>query len=311
MGTESGQWITSTNLWSEEGKALSKPLRARTYYYAGVQEFFSGKFQGSWEKLAEAEKIYSEIDNMVMVARSLCFKGLTGITIGRMESLDIFYKAIEIGSKVGDHYSVIIANTFLSETMMMLGKIDEATVLIKKAEELSRQNGDPLLIAAMLITKGNLGIVMNDRDYSISSYKECIDLHKYFSQMTIEGWGRFGLAYWSLIDHKAEEVKENIGSIFDLARKAGDLALQIGGLYSIAGYLVLTGHPEGSARMLGYAERMCLETGYNLWSSTERMKAWINLILKQKLTEEEFLKEFEAGKKLSLEKVMEEYHSLI
>jgi len=311
LGTESCQWINSTNLWSEEGKSLAPSLRGRTFYYAGVQEFFSGKFNDSWEKLQESVRIYKEIGDILSLARAMSFLGLTGITLARFESLDLFQEAIRLGSSIGDHYSVILSNTFLSETMMMLGKTGEAADLILKAEDLSRQSGDQMLIAAMLITKGNHGIFTGNREISVKAYEECIELHQFFSQMTLEGWGRLGLAYWQLVDHQLQEARETIEIVIDLGRRAGDLALQIGGIHAMAGYLALTGHPEVAARIQGTADRMCRESGYNLWLATLILKNWVEGCIGEKLPAEVISREFESGKSLPADKLYEEYRKHI
>jgi predicted ATPase len=307
MGTEASQWISASNLRSEEGKSLSPELRGRTFYYAGVQQFFSGQLNESWDNLQEAVTIYRQSGDMVSLARSLTFLGLTGITLRNENALKIFYEAIETGNSINDSYSVILATTFLAETLAMLGHVESAAPMITKAEELARQSGNQMLLAALLITKGNYGITIDNRDISVPSYSECIELHQFFSQMTLEGWGRLGLVYWDLLDRNVKVAAEKIDIILDLGKKSGDLALQIGCLISIAGFMGLADNMKVAARILGTTDKMCIDSGYNLWTATLKLKTWVESMLKEKLPADEYLSEYNAGMSCKAETVIEEY----
>ena len=311
LGTESCQWITATNLWSDEGNSLPLALRARTFYYSGVQEFFSGKFLDSWEKLKQAVDLNREAGNLVSLSRSLTFQGLTGITLRKEDSLAIFQEAMALGSSIGDHYSEILANTFLAETMMMIGQVEKASAMIMKAEGLARQSGDNMLLAALFITKGNYNLVVGEKDLSIAAYTECIKLHQFFSQMTLEGWGRLGIVYWQLLEQKIDETSEMIRIIIELARKSGDLALKIGVIHAMSGFLTLTNHYKSSARLRGAADKLSEESGYNPWSSTIKLNEWSDKRLKDNLSVEEYHLAYEAGKNMTAEKAIEEYRASI
>jgi predicted ATPase/class 3 adenylate cyclase len=289
----------SRKLGDKHGIAVSLNNLANIVDYLGDIEL-AGKYH------KESLELYSELADKRGIASSLHNLGCVASEQGnyqqaQMYHIDSLYLRRVIGDKIGIAKSI----QSLAKVAFDLSDYDEAIKLYKESLELYRYLKDRYSISISLNNLGSIAFIREDYKLSRMYYEESLSIRKEIGDKKglSVSLGNLGLVLNSIGDYKQARIfyKESLSLRLELGHKLG-IACCILGFAEIAS---AEKHSNRALLLLGATITILESMGVALWRDELIQFDKTTKRLHEQLTDEEFSKYWEAGKKLTLDEAVE------
>lgn len=339
--TEAKRWFKDIL----EGKDEINPLqRSNVLNWAGTFEWISGDFPAATHFYEESLRIRKQIGDKQGIANTLNNLGLVAIAQDESEiGINLLEEGLKVFKEVSDKPLIADALLNLGSALAKYNINDKGTSVLTESLDIYRELGDKRGMSMALHNLGSLANY--DLDYTLgqSLYEECLVLQKELGDrrgvaLTLNNLGALisyqgksveaeDILEQSVILHREVEDKaglanalNNLGFIkFNLGKNETALNLQREGLtlrnlmgnseasYSIIGIAegLSIKFPDRATMLLGAMDKIFHPLDQILETEIKAVYDKTILTLKETLGAAHFMKHFNEGKKLNLEKAIE------
>ncbi len=312
---EAFDWMQPANIsiHAEEDitfkELISAKDRARAYLTAGILKYFAGNYLDSEEYLELCVKIFSETGNIKGLARSKAFMGMTKLSLGD-NAKPHFSEAIKLGHETHDVWSILFASVFISEAFVAMGQSENAAAVLDEAERNATEVQSPFWSAMVSLQKGNLNYNEDHFSIAVTHYSKSIELFSDLGMNTMNGWSFMSTGGCFIEAREFSEARKYIQQGLEISRERGEKTMtMVAMLYFINLHLAI-GHKAKAIRIFFAIETLKKqpEMQGNLhsgWSTTAKVYGKLNEAITEALNDPSFTKDVDAGKKLTLEQLLE------
>nr|MBP6392562.1 DUF4062 domain-containing protein [Flavobacteriales bacterium] len=170
-------------------------VQAEAAVGAGVVCFYASEYASSAAYLDRAVELCTPLGDETSIALARLFSGLSRMSMGDLQGGADMKESIVMARRSGNQFALCLALAFITEHHARLGDAKGAMAGLAEAEQLAREPLNRVLLAMVLMVKGNLAMCEERFHDAIVAYKECIDLHNSTRVFGPIGWAQNGMAY--------------------------------------------------------------------------------------------------------------------
>jgi predicted ATPase/DNA-binding CsgD family transcriptional regulator len=293
-------------LFAGSDESVSAVVRANGLAYAGFLSGIRGNSAAQLAYGAEAAALAEQVgdDAKQALAWALGCLAYGARAAGDFErELELAKREIQLMREMGDRYLLGVSLSLYSPTAMVLGRYDEASAMVQEGLALLRESGNPYRIAMALNYAGDLARC--ERDYSRArvEYEESASLLRQVgaTRDLASVLHNLGHAWLHLGDvERARALFSESMAIQQALNNRPGMAECLIGFAALAAVSGLSG---ASARLL--AASAASGGPRKAWPATRMEYELCLMRARTSLTEQEFEREEEAGRALSLESAVD------
>ena len=212
---------------------------------------------------------------------------------------------LRVSREIDDKVGIADGLWQMGESNVQLGDIETGREYLEESLEMARQENFPNLIAGALMSLARLARLDGDNSRAIELYRECAQI---YGQMMARGALAWTLRMWGQVLLQEQEPVEANELFEECLAIYKDMRIDEGQAVCLAGFAGVAGisrQDVKAARLDGayifYAEK------YNFEASDlfRQVHESILAAVRERLGEDRFQAEWEAGQKLTLEQALE------
>jgi predicted ATPase/class 3 adenylate cyclase/Tfp pilus assembly protein PilF len=262
-----------------------------------------GKYSRAKEMYEESLATRRELGDKLGMA--ICLNNLGIITYDQGEytkAKDLLNESLQLRYQVGNKDGIAICLINLGNVCYNQGEYDNALKFYKESLAISREIGDTGCISDSLYGLGNVSLQQKNTEEALKFFTDSLEISREIKAKSQIASVLNGLGRIAFSKPEYEKAKIYYCESVGLFREAGNNKDMDLSLLSLAELQVKEGHYVPAAKLLGFLNRKCFEISKIKFAKAEEI-IFDELIsgIKEVLTQRDFSKHFEAGKKLSLE----------
>ena len=308
--SEAFDWMKLVNIsiHAEEDitfkELISAKNRSRAYLTAGILRYFSGNYSDAEEYLDLSGKIFSETGNLIELARSKVFLGMTRLSLGDITK-PYLAEALNLGHETQDVFSILFASVFMSEAFVAVGQYEKATALLDEAEKNANEFQSPFGSALISLQKGNLNYIEDHFSIAVNHYIKSINLFSDLGMNTMNGWS-FAVSGGCFTEAREfSEARKYLNEGLEISRERGEKTMMmVVILYFVNLYLAI-GQRSKAIRIFSAIATLKNRDDVRFWWSTNlKIYGKVNEEITEVINDPSFANDVEAGKKLTFEQLL-------
>jgi len=266
--------------------------------------FNTGNYPKAKTDLSRSAELYKEAGIPASAARALVYLGITQLSRGEHEAIPVLLEAKAIAEKINDKYSLISCGGTLAEGLASVGRVEEAEQAAREGEQLARQAGNKMMLAVMLMQKGNMLNAIRQYERAEEAFKESLLFYEASGFKIYKAWANLGLAHAYRERKNFEDARREYEAAISGGRQTGENVIAALGLQGLASMALMNGLNNKAARLLGKVDDFIKELGYSYWLADRALREYVTDKLRKALPEAEFRREYDFGKTLTMEQAV-------
>lgn len=275
---------------------------AETLSNLGNIAYAQGKYEQAQNFQEECLALNREVGNKNGMADSLNNLGKTKYTLGKYEQARKYYEeSLTIQNEIGDKSGISHSLNDLGNLFIQLEKFEQAWKYFEESLALFSSMGEKLGIAISLNNLGRLSLIKGEYKDARKFIEESLGISreigdKWGIALTLNGLGN--LAYY---EGNYESARRYYLESLALKQKMEDTRGIVFTLIGYSGILCIEDRSSEAVILLGTADNVMKSSGSVPEFIEQKLMKEIISSLHDRLDDEEFMKQFEEGRKMTLE----------
>lgn len=299
-----GNYAEAQRLY-EESLALRRELGnvqgiAISLYNLGNITLDQGEYEKSRKLFEESLEISREIGDKRMIASSLnCLGGIATIQEEYERARKLIEESLTLNRGIGEKRNIARSLSFLGRLEQNLGFYEKAQNIFEETFALTSQIGEKNGIAFALNDLGNVLFLLENYEQSQKYYEESLALRQELSEKRAIAQSLWDMGNVLYITGKYEKARKYFTGCLELRIETGESINIPPTLIGLA-CAIADKDMSLSAILLGAAEENLKSAKVSLTKIEQKLMLQITAMLQEKLGDDEFMKYFDEGRKLTL-----------
>jgi len=300
-----GNYAEAQRLY-EESLAVRRELGnvqgvAISLYNLGNITLDQCEYENSKKLFEESLEISREVGDKRMIASSLnCLGGIATMQEDYDGARKLIEESLTLNRGIGEKRNIARSLSFLGRLEQNLGFYEKAQNIFEETFALPSQIGEKSGIALALNDLGNIFFLLENYEQSQKYYEESLNLRQELREKRSIAQSLCDMGNVMYITGEYEKALKYFTGSLELRIETGESNNIPPTLIGLAG-IIADKDKFRSAILLGAAEEYLISAKVSLNKIEQKVKMQITDMLHKKLRDEEFLKYFDEGRKLTIE----------
>lgn len=285
-------------LGNEQGTAIA-------LYNLGNIAFDKGDFDKSKKLFEESLEISREIGEKRMIASSLnCLGGIAMFQGDYNRSRKLIEESLTLNNEIGEKRNISRSLSFLGRLELNLGCFEKALNIFNETLALTSQIGEKSGIANALSDLGNVFFLLENYGLSKKHYEESLMLKQELSEKILIAQSLYDIGNVLYITGEPERAGKYFSESLKLKIEINDKNNIPSVLIGFAG-VIADKDKFRSVKLLGAAQEYLTSAKVSQSLIEQKLNIQITGVLRDFLSDDEFSKYYDEGRKLNLDEAVE------